>query len=711
MVAAALDAAQDAIDALDDCDLRPMMIRSLQFAVAALQQPRIERRQRPGMAHKHQWVESLAATSELRPARTAVFAAMTALFNLVWRPMTSIERKHRQRLDQEQRMLEREREVERQYQVRMAVVQRELDREAAEIREMERHQRDLSDPDKRREHDEQCAKKMREERERHDREEHAKEWLGVGTILRRCGLGRLGSNATLDALRAGGILPSLFEPPSALPSSMLHIQRRGFALDLDFELPRGGLLAAVTDFLNGEPSVICELGVNGDEAVVLHRALSLERFARFVARVLDTLEIVVPTAESVGTVSAEQIGAALYETSKHTDDGCWRTDLDVAERLGAVWLSGGRINGWTASELVRASVLRDAADGLRRCAITHYCMRAVLLETLSRPVDTRRGGMAIGEVFMKNGMIVTGKTSARELVDQMVGLLRNPSMGVSEGHVKALVWFLGRLEYFHNGRLWARYHCSKSESLREPDAPGFLCAMACGSPDRVSLLVEKLFSHSVTLCWPIHRLTWQLWNGCSVIAARPVNISPLHPFSRAEWEWRLGGEMYYSYVRRLCNALLPLAIDQPGGMVLDVQGGASRYLSDVLLLAMQRAASDSEIAARTDAALQSVHPNQENGVPDPMLAHMLAHLLGPASAAWIHSYLERPTRSSSPLPPAFPSDLEDLEIVTCNTVTGMTISDCLPPLGGDTWHADPFRHQEFLEGWEAMQEWIQSGRR
>ena len=175
--AIALDAAQDAIDALDDSNLRPMMLHSLQLAVAAVQQPRILRGQRPGMAHQHQWVESLATDSELRPSRAAVFVAMKALFDLVWRPMTSTERSQRLRSDTAKRMEESCAEVERQHVVRMGVLSREICMIEADAA--------LSGDERERQ--------RRERREREDRKEHANEWLGVGTVLRRCGLGHLAS--------------------------------------------------------------------------------------------------------------------------------------------------------------------------------------------------------------------------------------------------------------------------------------------------------------------------------------------------------------------------------------------------------------------------------------------------------------------------------------------------------------------------------------
>ena len=98
-LAAALDRAQDACDMLDDSNLHAMMQHSLQLAVTAAAQSRSDRGKRPGMAHKQQWVDSLAADSALRPPRNAAFVAMAALFDLVWRPMTSTERSEKARRD------------------------------------------------------------------------------------------------------------------------------------------------------------------------------------------------------------------------------------------------------------------------------------------------------------------------------------------------------------------------------------------------------------------------------------------------------------------------------------------------------------------------------------------------------------------------------------------------------------------------------------
>ena len=220
--AAALDAAQDAIDELDDSSLRSMMLRSLQLAVAALQQPRIHRGQRPGMAHRGQWVEGLAANSELRPPRNAVFVAMVALFDLTWRPMTSTERSQRLRLDEEKRELEQDQNTHAHHVTRLHIIDHGVTwhRIVAGMQ----------------------LRKVKEEHEAHDIAKHSAKWAEVCAVFATCGLDRLATLGVLKTLRADDILPSLYEPPSAIPLAFAE----------EAGSPRRGLLAAVTEYLNGE---------------------------------------------------------------------------------------------------------------------------------------------------------------------------------------------------------------------------------------------------------------------------------------------------------------------------------------------------------------------------------------------------------------------------------------------------------------------------
>jgi hypothetical protein len=74
-----------------------------------------------------------------------------------------------------------------------------------------------------------------------------------------------------------------------------------------------------------------------------------------------------------------------------------------------------------------------------------------------------------------------------------------------------------------------------------------------------------------------------------------------------------------------------------------------------------------------------------------------------SGAARIDRYISAP-RPPSPLPPDFPSYLEDHEVLHNGILMGRHISDHLPRIQGDTWHADPEKHCKYVDRWEEMQE-------
>ena len=188
----ALDAVQDALDALETSDaLRGHFVPLLRTVTAAVQVERVQRGERPLLGCKRRDMVVRVKDNALKPLRAAAFDAMQNLLELVWRPMTSTERTKKLRMDPEKRSEETEAEVWRQQFERLEVEIRE------QTQELERRKRDQ----------EQRPERERQYREQRDREAHAKEWSGVTGVLFRCGLGRLGSNATLDSLRGAGILP------------------------------------------------------------------------------------------------------------------------------------------------------------------------------------------------------------------------------------------------------------------------------------------------------------------------------------------------------------------------------------------------------------------------------------------------------------------------------------------------------------------------
>ena len=190
---AAVDAAQDALEALDATDtLRVQLTPMLATMTSALQKERTERGERPLMGCKRRDVVDRADIT-IRPRRASAFDATRALLDIVWRPLTSTERSAKRRCDPEKRESETLDELLTQRLRQWDDEEERMDREYAN--EVERLERLYPSEE---------TKQLR--REQHDREAHAKEWAGVCTLFRRCGLGRLGSNATLDTLRSAGIL-------------------------------------------------------------------------------------------------------------------------------------------------------------------------------------------------------------------------------------------------------------------------------------------------------------------------------------------------------------------------------------------------------------------------------------------------------------------------------------------------------------------------
>ena len=561
-LATAFEATQTAIEALDPHD--DMRIRVLddllKQATSAVQKERPHRGNKPSMADRWFWTGRLGDHDARKPLRANAYDAMEVLLALVWPTMTSTERSHRLRKDPEKCEAEQARNTDAKNEALVATINRENAKMEARLQmtaeDRMREQHEMSD--------------------RHDREEHAKEWLGVCTIFRRCSLGRLCSDAVLDALRANGVLPSLFEAPSAIPPLLRGTQDMWSAHPPH---PRAGLLAALTDFLNGETSLISQLGVTSDEAAVLHRALALECFARFVSSALSALEIAPPSwTPDGGLSSAEQLGEALYELFRH-DEGRWRADLDLADSLGFWQLPENSEHACRQEidRILHSNVLCEAAGGLLRFALTHHCMRAVLTETLSRPIDTR-GCDAMQVAATQRVLLLSDQGVA-----QMVGLLRNPSMGIKEGHFNALVWFLGRMEQEFCGRLWARFARDATDPLRDPMAPQMLCRMAHGSPDRVLLLTEKLFSHSVILREPVRILMKRVWPYVQ------AQIRTAHARCSLEGD-------FHKLVRSLCGCLLPVAIGEHGRCM-----SITPYLSDALLLALKMVAEIVAIGDREEA--------------------------------------------------------------------------------------------------------------
>jgi hypothetical protein len=210
-------------------------------------------------------------------------------------------------------------------------------------------------------------------------------------------------------MREDGVIVSLYEPNP--------------------DRAHGGLLGAVAAFLAGEDSegaqAVEQLDISREEASSLQRSIVLYRCERFLEAALScSLQ---PTGgSSDGCLSIETLFDMLYDA--------WSAEhgrVDLAERMGAAAVAAECVDGQPLSELLRRSVLCDAADDILQFASNHHRMRHMLIETLVRHNRPSLEG---------------GK--------QMWALLKFSCFG-SDGHFNSVAWFLGQLEHYLDGRLWA----------------------------------------------------------------------------------------------------------------------------------------------------------------------------------------------------------------------------------------------------------------
>ena len=314
------------------------------------------------------------------------------------------------------------------------------------------------------------------------------------------------------------------------------------------------MLARETQTLRSRMSAQCLRS----QVEAVHHAFARARFEQFISAALAVLEVVPPGSsagsDGVELLSIAQLSDSLYTAFCHEDEGeggvfvvqhfeaAFRKDLDLAERLGAVFAA----QPLYAHVLVGSSVLRDAADGLLRLARDRFCIRGILIETLTRPIDPRLTG------FLRPEFDLEGR-------DQMLQLLRDPGMGTSNSHFNSLVWFLGRVEYEYCGRLWARFNSSADQPLQDPASPQLLCQMALASELRVATLVDKLFCHSVILRAPVCRLLSDQWPSLEAAAATELLAIGLVARGRARVSRE---ENVMLYALRITKAVLPIAIEQ-----------------------------------------------------------------------------------------------------------------------------------------------------
>lgn len=398
------------------------------------------------------------------------------------------------------------------------------------------------------------AADARREEEAELAEERARRWRELRPVLRRCGLERVASG--LESLRDSSVLSALYEPPASCAprgSASLGLLQ---CLDAFLRCEDGGTRSEVEAAAAGN---VAGLGLTKSEAASLHRTLVLARFERFVEAALTALNTTVLSSPSEGgcphahLISTEGCFDVIYAACSREADGGWRHDLDVAECMGSLWAGDAPSGSLRIEETLRGSVLRDAADGVLRFAHARYRIRAVLLETLPRS-----GGVWQGH-------------------RQMLRLLQSAKAGIAaDGEYSSLLWFLGQAEHTARGRLWA-----PSEGVY-PATPRHLCALACGSSERVAALA-KVLCNSVVLREPVRLFLDAHWQGyCERAWGHP-----------AGWcDKRFYIDTLEQHMRNICCVLLPVAIRLPGCL-------GTVHLSRALLVALEHVASCSANEAET----------------------------------------------------------------------------------------------------------------
>lgn len=477
---------------------------------------------------------------------------------------------------------EREAETAKRYARDAALREREEEEETARREQEARERRQLRREEKRAKRQKQEERKL---------EERARRWREIRPVLRRCGLERLFSEA--EWLRDDDVITSLYEPqPSKADRGMLGavtaylaaVETSGAAaVEMLATLPVhantppqddvescGGdesssdwdsgveyvsetydasraseeKSTAPTVLLPPGVQAIARLDLSVDEARALKRAVVLTRFEDFVAAAMATVDnLQLSDTATDGLLSIEQLFDVLYDT--------WGHDyLDMAERLGAASAAAQSIDGQQQlHQVLSVSVLRGAADGLLRVAEAHARMRAVLMQVLTSHSRSISQGRA-----------------------QMWTLLKHCCMA-SDSHFEQVTWFLGRLEFAMQGRLWA-----VGDGM-PPQALVAMCELVGHSKHRAGTLVRKLLQHSVVLREPVRLLFDAHWQGYVRRAWSYRDEAKLS--SKADYLTRLD-----RHFRAVCSALLPDVIQLAATL-------RSEPLCRWLLLALRQVTGDS----------------------------------------------------------------------------------------------------------------------
>ena len=440
-----------------------------------------------------------------------------------------LEQEHTTRLEKERDRSKRRRLEERE---RAASMQTE---KVMSLNEQSRLRKEAREEQLRREQAEgdQEFKQFKYEVIMGPKEEHTSRWRELCTIFRRCGLQGLATETTLEAFQEPfgslgfRILPSIWVPDA------MQYDNRSYSLMFYLKAILDGsegrelnpvhaaALGASVPVRSMHP--LCAggrtppqppppahplLGIDYEAAKMLHRELSLARFERFVSVAMKALDVVMPDDNEL--IPVEGVFDAVYFMKRESTllcdagstrcDGKWTDNFYAVNALHDIQFiedyvahEGDRapqnirdqaatfsefLNG-TIRELLQKSVLRNAAEDILEFAELHYWLHQIIASVVHNSLVT------IGwRTFC--GSWLGG--------DQMMRLLRNPTLGTSEGHVNAMLRTLGQLEYYTHGRLWAKYAADPDDD----QAPTSLCFLADSFP-AIAIKVKKLFGFSELL--------------------------------------------------------------------------------------------------------------------------------------------------------------------------------------------------------------------
>jgi hypothetical protein len=481
-------------------------------------------------------------------------------------------------------------------------------------------------------------------------------WQELCSVLTGCGLGRLANERMRGLLQASVIVPALHGPAQGLgplvecephrepkvrsvsPSSQARSLLGFGGTSRSPHVMATSVLCALTAYLNKQDgfamrdevesrhagSCSAALQLTRDEAAVLHRSIVRARFESFLHSALKAINNTEAAGGAEGArersaliVHAHELFDALYNQLYQCPGPWgqrWVDDLDLVAMVGEIYsgaLSVEGLSSFKLEEMLRASILDDAADALLQLARRRAYLCMVLKETLPRR-----------EAYEQR--LYRGNVGAR---DRMVAMLESPRMGAHEGHVRALLHYLGQLEFTFCGTLWKAFPWVEGEALQDGLSPGHLCQLVSGMPECSRLLATWVFNNSQIFGEPVRAFL------CYALA-RNVNLSD---------------------AKLVCTVLAPIAIADPSFAILAQSEGRLPHL---LLIAFGDA-----VECMDEQELSDLRSHlQSHGGLATASAETVIDRIGP--------YLDMLASDSAPHPPSAPRHEVDLEYVayaaSCN---------------------------------------------